>query len=205
MNDHAGVSDPYEVVLADLRTQRAQIDQAIDLLTRLRGAADALLSPAQMMGQERGGEDPRSIFLGMSIGDATKKLLSLRKRKMTTTEITAELQAGGVMLSGAEPVNAVGSVLTRRFNAGDDVVRVDRGVWGLKEWYPNRSFKPAPRQPSSLEEIIAESAKILISDESASPAENPTPPPEQTRKWTYQARLMDSPPKGSDLDDDIPF
>jgi hypothetical protein len=22
-----------------------------------------------------------------------------------------------------------------------DVVRVDRGTWGLKEWYPNRSFK----------------------------------------------------------------
>jgi hypothetical protein len=34
-----------------------------------------------------------------------------------------------------------GSVLTRRFEKVGDVVRVSRGMWGLKEWYPNRSFK----------------------------------------------------------------
>jgi len=31
---------------------------------------------------------------------------------------------------------------TRRFEKVGDIVRVGRGIWGLKEWYPNRSFKP---------------------------------------------------------------
>ncbi len=33
------------------------------------------------------------------------------------------------------------SCLTRRFAEVGDIVRVDRGTWGLKEWYPGRSFK----------------------------------------------------------------
>jgi DNA-directed RNA polymerase delta subunit len=77
----------------------------------------------------------------MSIVDATKKLLGMRKRSMSNTEILAELKAGGLVLTSAEPLNVVGSVLTRRFNQVGDVVRVGRGVWGLKEWYPGRSFK----------------------------------------------------------------
>ena len=32
--------------------------------------------------------------------------------------------------------------MTRRFIQVGDIVKVGRGIWGLKEWYPNWSFKP---------------------------------------------------------------
>jgi len=48
-------------------------------------------------------------------------------------------------MKSADPVNTVGAVMTRRFQQVGDVVKVGRGVWGLKEWYPNRSFKPSSK------------------------------------------------------------
>jgi hypothetical protein len=44
-------------------------------------------------------------------------------------------------MNSKEPADAIGSVLTRRLAEVEDVVRVGRGTWGLKEWYPGRSFK----------------------------------------------------------------
>jgi DNA-directed RNA polymerase delta subunit len=81
------------------------------------------------------------MFLGMSIPDAARKLLAMRKRTMGNVEIARELRDGGMVLKSKDPVNVVGSVLTRRFNDVGDVVKVGRGIWGLKEWYPGRNFK----------------------------------------------------------------
>ena len=47
----------------------------------------------------------------------------------------------GLVLNSADPVNIVGAVLSRRANDVGDTVKVGRGTWGLKEWYPGRSFK----------------------------------------------------------------
>lgn len=77
----------------------------------------------------------------MSIVDAAKKLLAHERRQMTNAELVEGLKRGGLALNSAEPLNTVGSVLNRRFYQVGDVVRVARGTWGLKEWYPNRSFK----------------------------------------------------------------
>lgn len=53
------------------------------------------------------------------------------------------------MLNSEQPANTIGSVLTRRFQQVGDVVKVGRGVWGLKEWYPNRSFnRPSKAEPT---------------------------------------------------------
>jgi hypothetical protein len=38
-------------------------------------------------------------------------------------------------------INTIGAVLTHRAEATGDIVKVERGTWGLKEWYPNRSSK----------------------------------------------------------------
>ncbi len=137
--------DPYDAVIADLRAKRDELDSAIGMLEKLRDGRLGFARPGNS-GQEPS-SDPESndagMFLGMSIVDATKKLLKLRKRVMGNAEITKELQAGGLALTGADPVNVVSSVLTRRFNNVGDVVRVDRGQWGLKEWYPGRTFKGA--------------------------------------------------------------
>lgn len=79
----------------------------------------------------------------MSIADATRKLLASQKRQMTNPEILAALKGGGLILNSADPLNTIGAVITRRFKEVGDIVRVGRGVWGLKEWYPNRNFRPA--------------------------------------------------------------
>lgn len=56
-------------------------------------------------------------------------------------DFAALFKTGGLHMNSKEPANTIGSVLTRRMNEVGDVVRVGRGTWGLKEWYPGRSFK----------------------------------------------------------------
>ena len=143
-------SGPYATVLADLRAQREKIDNAIRVVEQLSGLK---LAPGpdgdlQFVPKAGGGpiiEETAGMFLGMSIVDATKKLLGLRKRTMGNVDIARELQEGGLKFTGTDPVNVVGSVLTRRFNNVGDVVKVGRGIWGLKEWYPGRTFKTGGR------------------------------------------------------------
>jgi hypothetical protein len=134
--------DPYDAVLADLKAKRDQIDQAIQVIEGVRGVA---ASP--------GGQTPAAssqnaapnlgagAFLGLSIPEATKKLLSARKQALGSAEIVAALKAGGMAMESNDPINTVGSVLTRRFNTIGDIVRVSRGIWGLQEWYPGKNFK----------------------------------------------------------------
>lgn len=55
---------------------------------------------------------------------------------LTNPEIVAAITAGGVVLNSAEPVNTVGSILRRRQNDQEDIVRVGK-TWGLAAWYPN--------------------------------------------------------------------
>lgn len=140
-------ADPYDSVIADLQGKRDQLDAMIAALTSFRAAGAGLPIPisGQIAANDQvpASENLAGMFLGMSIVDAAKKLLGLRKQAMTNAEILAALKAGGVVLTGADPLNVVGSVLTRRFGQVGDVVRVARGTWGLKEWYPNRNFKPA--------------------------------------------------------------
>jgi hypothetical protein len=141
MSDQNQPLDPYEAVIADLRAQREKIDQTIALISSLRGMSSGIAPLPREADRPEMKEDARSMFLGMSIVDAAVKLLALRKRKMTNNEILAELEAGGLEFSSQEPLNVIGSVLSRRFHAVGDIVRVDRGTWGLKAWYPGRNFK----------------------------------------------------------------
>lgn len=147
-------SDPYEAVIADLLAKREQIDQTIALLTGLRGGAQAPINYGAL--PENGVTETAGMFLGMSIVDAAKKLLGMRKRTMGNSEIARELQAGGLVFSGKDPVNVVGSVLTRRFNDAGDVVKVGRGIWGLKEWYPGRNFKVVPSKAATMPALSAD-------------------------------------------------
>lgn len=142
----------YAAVLSDLRAKRDEIDQAIALLSRLAGGKSDQKPPdvAQPIVDQR---EHAGMFLGMSIPDATIKLLGIRKRTMGNAEICKELMAGGLALTGKDPANVISSVLTRRFNAVGDVVRVDRGTWGLKAWYPGRNFKKTKVPEELLEGV----------------------------------------------------
>lgn len=88
--------DPYAVVLADLRAKREQIDQAIQAIESIRGT---LAAPTQSAPLTTPADEP-GAFLGMSISEATRKLLLARKKALTNAEIASGLQAGGV---GIEP------------------------------------------------------------------------------------------------------
>lgn len=141
-------NDPYAVVLNDLRAQRDKIDNAIAAIEALRGHADgamALAKSAQGHGAAIIRAEGPGAFLGLTIVDAAKKLLARERRQLNNAEIVEKLKSGGLVLNSADAMNTVGSVLNRRFIQVGDVVRVARGTWGLKEWYPNRSFKPSAK------------------------------------------------------------
>ena len=142
MSTDSTSSDPYEAVLADLRAKRTQIDSAIAAIEALRSGGPAPGTPAPgAQAQEATAAEAPGAYLGMTIAEAAKKLLAFRRQPLRNPDIAAALQAGGLAMSSADPVNTIGSVLTRRFYDQGDIVKVGRGTWGLKEWYPNRSFK----------------------------------------------------------------
>lgn len=145
MSDELSGNDPYDVVIADLLRQRDEIDAAIQAIQRVHAkvaAGSASGQPAPSAARPEATGD----FLGLSIAEAAKKLLSLRRRTMTTSEIAEGLKSAGYPMTAAEPGNVVGSVLSRRFDNVGDVVRVARGQWGLLEWYPNRSFRKKDKE-----------------------------------------------------------
>lgn len=138
MPDESGINDPYDLVLSDLYAKRDQINAAIAAIEAMRGAGTGAAPSAQRQ------ESPSDHdLLGLSIADAAKKLLAAKRKPMRNPELATLFKAGGLVLNSKEPANTIGSVLTRRFMEVGDIVRVERGTWGLKEWYPNRSFKTA--------------------------------------------------------------
>jgi hypothetical protein len=154
MSDETAGIDPYETVLADLHAKRAQIDQAIAAIEGLRSGAPATqksATPNTNHGAANNGVDGPGALLGMSIADATKKLLASKRTTLKNPELATLFRAGGLVLNSKDWVNTVGAVLTRRADTIGDIVKVERGTWGLKEWYPNRSFKKEkePAKPDS--------------------------------------------------------
>lgn len=144
MSVESMTTDPYEVVLNDLRAKKAQIEQAISAIEAIRGGAPAgsiSAGASAATPPQKSDIDSPGAFLGMSIVDAAKKLLAAKRQPLRNPDIAAAFKRGGLAMNSKDAVNTIGSVLTRRANEVGDLVKVDRGTWGLKEWYPNRSFK----------------------------------------------------------------
>jgi hypothetical protein len=174
MSDESSGIDPYDAVLADLRAKRDQIDQAIAAIEGLRSGAPAggTRSAASSDGGKTAPDsEGHGALLGMSISDAAKKVLASKRRKLKNTEFAALFKEGGLMLNSKDWVNTIGAVLTRRANDVGDIVKVDRGTWGLKEWYPNRSFKKEKEEAKGDEPAVAET-----SQEEATAKVMPAPP-----------------------------
>jgi hypothetical protein len=163
MSDVPQGIDPYDVVLQDLRAKRDAIDQAIASIESLRGSNGSAggIGSANGIGAKgpigAGGPNQNDLsgpggLLGMSIVDATKALLKSKRTPLRNPEIAALFKAGGLHMNSKEPANTIGSVLTRRMAEVGDVVRVGRGTWGLKEWYPNRSFKTKGGEKAEMDD-----------------------------------------------------
>jgi hypothetical protein len=142
MNDQR--QHPLDPAIEDLRAKRETIDGAIRLLESIRDGSFMAGLPAlpgaaptglPTMGPPGGGIQP-GAFHGMGIQEAVKKLLLIRKRTMDAPEISADLRTGGLSFTP----KSISSVLHRSFINGGEVVRKERGQWGLQEWYPNQRF-----------------------------------------------------------------
>lgn len=139
MADDPTPTDPYEAVLADMKAKIVQLQQAVAAIESLRSgraSTNQELSPGTatlVVSQVVPG-----MFHGMSIVEAVKQLLAMRKKPLGTPEITEAIIAGGVVFSTATPGNTVGSVLHREASkTGGGVVSVGRGTWALPSWYSN--------------------------------------------------------------------
>lgn len=161
MPDDTGGISPYEAVLKDLYAKRDQIDQAIAAIEGLSGASSPR-PPSTPVGRQDGVDGPGAL-LGMSIADATKKLLASKRKPLKNPEIVTLFKAGGLVLNSKDWTNTIGAVLTRRANEIGDIVKVDRGTWGLKEWYPNRSF--AKKEAKSEAETDDKKTVIVTEDQ----------------------------------------
>jgi len=165
MSDEPYGIDPYDAVLADLCAKRDQIDQAIAAIESLRSGTPAgpRSTAASGNGQANQGVDGPGALLGLSIAEATKKLLAAKRIPLKNPDIATLFKAGGLVLNSKDWTNTIGAVLTRRAETIGDIVKVERGTWGLKEWYPNRSFKKdkEAKTPEAKGEAEAENAAIL--------------------------------------------
>jgi hypothetical protein len=150
MSTESGTPDAYDIVLRDLLAKKEQIDQAIKALQELRGGGAMTAGAGTSDSPNTAINDP-GAFLGMTIPDAAKKLLAAKRKTMRNPDIAAEFKRGGLHLNSKDPINTIGAVLTRRAKEVGDLVKVGRGEWGLREWYPGRSFKQKAQdeEPSS--------------------------------------------------------
>lgn len=137
----------YETVLADLHRRREQIDSAIAAVeAMIAGGPTAISSAANARAGVSDAAVKSGDFLGMTISDAARKLLEMRKKPLTTKEIMESIVAGGVHLTSQAPMNTVATVLRRQ----TDIINVGRGTWGLAGWYPNSGrFKKAKQADES--------------------------------------------------------
>lgn len=129
----------YQAVLADLKKKRDDLDKAITGIETMLGV---VITPGtgslSFTGQTPAAEIAPDSFFGMNISTAVQKYLGMQKRPKTTSEIAEALEAGGLPHQSDNFGNTVGSVLTRNAEGATPIfVKVKRGTWALRSWYPN--------------------------------------------------------------------
>lgn len=189
----------YEKVLADLESKRDALNAAIDGIKKLLYVNAQTLpdgttrnAPSQLTN----GEELRSdTFFGLTLRDAIKKYLSIKKKPQGYREIADALEAGGFQHSSKKFSNTVNTSLGRMAEGDDAEVVKIRGDWGLLEWYPGMKQKKAA---SRKEETSARQGEVTDEDSSevlaypgedeATPAQAPLPTePEQPSSQSQTA------------------
>lgn len=160
----------YNAVLVDLRKKRDEIDKAIcgiEIILGLTPSASPTSTP-----QAHSNHIAEDAFFGLSIAEAAKKFLNIKKKPQTTKQIAEALTAGGLQNASGNFGNSVGSVLNRNAaTATSTFVNVSRGTWGLRSWYPNYRPKTAKGGSESKESGLEGQESNLNGD-----------PPEETSK-----------------------
>lgn len=159
--------DPYEVVLADLRAKRHELDVAIRAIEAVRPqpvAPESLGTPVPPeLFRQPESANPRPFF-GLSIEDGARATLRRHGEPMGPNDLVTALKDGGLVMNSEVPANTVSSVLNRGWRNGSDVVRVSRGMWGLAEWYPDRDMRFVPSSKDEAENDDGKAAQPIESD-----------------------------------------
>jgi hypothetical protein len=132
----------WEAVIADLEAKKAQLDSAIQAIRGISnlGVLAGTIPTAQ------NGTVPPDAFLGMSIPEATKKLLGIVRKRLATPDIVRMLSQGGL----PEPAyNTAYAVLRRRQQQVGDIININ-GDWGLREWTPG--YNPPKKKAAAADE-----------------------------------------------------
>lgn len=152
-SDPSGID--YVAVLADMKAKRARLDAgiaAIEAMLKLPGGATtpSPQSPAAV-------EIVSGMFSGLSIPDAAKKFLAVRKHQATTPQIVEGLRQGGQRNAASRSFpNTVASVLARVDANAAGIVHVGRGTWALAEWAPAKSRKSLLKNDGEKDESAAQ-------------------------------------------------
>jgi hypothetical protein len=134
-------AEHWVAALAEVEAEIAKLQQQAEFIReRIARGGGTLPSGGP------GGGIKHDSFLKMSIPDATKKLLEMRRVKQSTQEVIDALEQGGLPRS---KYNTVYSILSRREKQVGDIVNM-KGDWALDEWYPNRP-KAGKAKESSTE------------------------------------------------------
>jgi hypothetical protein len=136
----------FDSMIATMEVKVSALQEAI---SALRKAKDALA--ASGLSVTGASADRIEIapdeFTGLTIAEAAHKYLKKVGRPARTTEaIVDALTRGG--LQRISPAS-VSTILFRGHNADAPVVRIQKGLWGLAEWYPKRP----PKITRSLKDV----------------------------------------------------
>lgn len=134
-----------------IATLEAKISAMQEAVLALRKAKDALGGAAiSTSGSAPTGpvQIGRDTFTGHTILQASERYLRLAGRPARTTEdIVEALTRGGMQKVSSA---SVASILIRSHNGDGPVVRVQKGLFGLADWYPKRP----PKTGRSVKEIV---------------------------------------------------
>ena len=175
MAEETNSGNAYDIVLADLKAKRTQIDAAIAAIEAMKGGVSASEQPVtKAKASEMSASVTAGDFHGMNIADAAKQLLAKGKKPLGTQEITKGIIEGGIVFSTETPANTVNSVLHRRAGKEGDIIRVGRSLWGLAAWYPNPGrFQKKSKPPigENTQTLLEGVARDFAADKNTLPDE----------------------------------
>ena len=141
------MGNEYDVVIADLEAQKAEIEMMIVGLRKRAGQ-----SP-DGGGGPGGREIHSATFLNKSITEAARMYLDMcNKRPQKVEDIARELQKGGMTSKATNFASMLQTILRRTEIQTGEFMRTPNGEWILPEWVGKKAIPKAEREK---EEAVA--------------------------------------------------
>lgn len=141
----------YEMFLrgkeAALMAELAAVRSTLAELARLGGKpSQQNAEPASTLKDGRdksksAGQGKAKPYSGLTISDAVVEVLEASGIPMSTGQIWAALQKGGVEPIAEDSVKSVTWALRKRARNHSDVLHVSYGKWGLRKWYSESQLR----------------------------------------------------------------